>query len=621
MIINKNRFIIFGIFTAIIVLILIWQFFSVMILAKPGEEHLYAASDVERGPIWDRNGEVLAMQDELFSVAAWRPDLGDRNKTAILLSPIIDLAVSEIQKKLDGDRGSAYIKRKLSSSQSEKIRELIESGAIPGIVLQPEYGRNYPNKNIAGHVLGYVGDDNNGLAGIEYAFDEYLSPRPAASDKGTVYGNHLYLTLDINIQYMCETLAGKTCNDQDADAVMILVMNAKNGDFLAIASYPDYDPNKWQEATPDQLYPRPFTYAYEPGSVFKIFSISSFLQTQSISEDDHFYCNGHYEKIYENGTTDTIDCLGVHGNVNARGIIIKSCNAGAAYASDYIDSDSFYYMLTQFGFGAKTALPFPGESNGLIKRPEDWSGRSKATISFGQEILVSAVQVVSAATVLTNRGQLLEPHIVSKILTPDDEVILQKSRKPVAEVMTPENVDKMISYMVAAASAGGTARRSAIEGITVAAKTGTAQVIDPKTGTYSEKRYIASTLAILPAEDPELIIYVVIDYPRKESYYGGVIAAPVVSELGNEMVSYLGIPRNDQIVITHPGKIVLQPAEKIEIGDIVPDLTGLSKKELAPLFLDKRLKIEINGEGWVVRQYPPAGTPVAEGLRLVLELQ
>lgn len=621
MTIKKSRFTIFGIITAIFIILLIWKFFSVMILSKTDETSWGNSSDVERGAIWDRNGEVLAMQDQLSSVAAWRPDLGSREKTAVLLSSILDTSSAEILETLKGDTGFVYLQRKLSSGKSDLIKALIDSGDISGILLQPEYGRNYPNKNIASHVLGYVGLDNYGLAGIEYAYDEYLSPVPKSGDLGTVYGNHLYLTIDMNVQYMSEKVARKAFNDHNADAVMVLVMDAKNGEFLSIASYPDFDPNVYNEASENQLAARPFTYAYEPGSVFKIFSISSFLESGAINENDFFFCNGHYLKEYENGQSDIINCLGSHGYVNAEKIIIQSCNAGAAYASDMIKKDDFYRMISKFGFGKKTSLPFPGESNGMLKETSEWSGRSKPTIAFGQEILVSAVQVVTAATVLTNQGQLLEPHIVRKIVSPEQNIILQNKRKPLAEIMTPANAGRVLSYMKKAAQEGGTARRAAIDGISVAAKTGTAEAVDPETAAYSDTHFIASCLGIFPAEDPEVIIYVVIDYPKGESNYGGVIAAPLISELGNEIVDYLGIPRDDQLILNHPGKVIIDPVKDLEIGDTIPELYGLSKREISILFSDKRLDIEVRGEGWVIGQYPPPGTPITEKTHLILELQ
>ncbi len=621
MTIKKSRFAVFGIITAIFVILLLWKFFSVMILSKTDETSWGISSDVERGSIWDRNGEVLAMQDQLTSVAAWRPDLGNREKTAILLSSILDKSSVEIAGTLKGDSGFVYLQRKLGSGKAEKIKEMIDSGEITGILLQPEYGRNYPNKNLASHILGYVGLDNYGLAGIEYAYDEYLSPVPKSGDTGTAYGNHLYLTIDMNIQYMSEKTARKTFDEQDADSVMVLAMDAKTGDFLSIASYPDFDPNSWEEASEDQLAARPFTYAYEPGSVFKVFSVSSFLESGAINENDYFFCNGHYVKEYDSGRIDTIDCLGSHGYVNAEKIIIQSCNAGAAYASDMISNEAFHGMLVKFGFGSKTTLPFPGESNGSLKPVSGWSGRSKPTIAFGQEILVSAVQVVTAATVITNGGQLLEPHIVRKIVTPEQKLLLQNTRKPVSQVMSAANAERMLSYMKKAAQAGGTARRAAIEGISVAAKTGTAEAIDPETGGYSESKYVASCLGIFPAEDPRVILYIVIDYPKKDSNYGGVIAAPLISELGSEIADYLGIPRDDQLVLNHPGKVVINPLSELQIGDTMPELYGLSKKELSVLFSDERFEVEIRGEGWVIGQYPPPGTAITGKTHLILELQ
>ena len=621
MIINKGRFAIFGIISAVFILLILWKFFSLMILSDPGESYWSESTDVERGPIWDRNGEILAMQVQLQSLATWRPDLGNKEKISFLLSGIIDMPEGEINQILQGETGFDWIKRKLSATESKKIEELIDAEDLPGIILRPEYGRIYPKKDIAGYIIGFTGMDNHGSAGLEFWYDDYLSPKPKSGEEGTVYGNQLYLTIDINLQYLAEQTAQKTLEKYDADNVMILVMDAKNGDFLAIASYPGFDPNNNENWNENDIFGPPFAFAYEPGSVFKVFSISSFLQTNSITPNDEFFCNGYYEKDFGNGVIESIDCLGNHGSVNAQKIIMESCNAGAAYASEQIDKESFYNTLTLFGFGSQTSLPYPGESNGILAYWEDWSGMTKPTIAMGQGISVSAVQLITAATVLTNNGQLLEPHIVDRIVSPKGEIIQQTNRKIAADVMSPENAREMLSYMITATSPSGTARRAAIEGIVVAAKTGTAEVWDRNIGNYSEKEFIASCLGILPASDPELIVYVVIDYPKKESFYGGVIAAPVVGQIGEELVTYLGIPRDDEEIVYHSGSVTIYGMDKIEIGDIVPDLLGFSKRDLAAIILDDRFDVIINGNGWVISQSPPAGTPIGEKTKLILELK
>jgi len=278
-------------------------------------------------------------------------------------------------------------------------------------------------------------------------------------------------------------------------------------------------------------------------------------------------------------------------------------------------------MLIRFGFGSDTALPFPGESNGLLNDVDEWSARSKPTMAFGQEISVSAVQLVTAATAFANDGFILEPHIVKKIVSPDGKVIEEFNRKPLIDAISPETAQAMLMMMETATQSGGTATRAAIDGVRVSAKTGTAQVFDAKTGTYSDEAFLASCLAIFPSDDPELIIYVVINHPKAGETYGGRIAAPVVKELGESLVDYLEIEREGDQIISHDGTVQIQGLPPLLVGDSVPDLTGYSKRQLLPLLNMENISVSIRGSGWVVGQTPAPGVPITSGLKIVLELE
>ncbi|MEW5817639.1 MAG: penicillin-binding transpeptidase domain-containing protein, partial [Spirochaetota bacterium] len=319
--------------------------------------------------------------------------------------------------------------------------------------------------------------------------------------------------------------------------------------------------------------------------------------------------------------TENIKCLGYHGEVNAQKIIKYSCNAGAAYASETVSSEAFFKMLLSFGFGQLTNLPLTGETYGLLREPKYWSYRSKPTIAFGQELSISAIQMISAATVFANHGVLLKPHIVRKIVSPEGKVLKEYQREPVREVLSPQVVNEMLLMMETAVEPGGTASRAAADGIRISAKTGTAEMLDKKTGKYSEQAYIASCLALLPTEDPQIIIYIVIENPKGSEHYGGRIAAPIIKEAADEITTYLGIPRQTDTVINHSGKIILNEKTLPEIKDVMPDLTGYSKREIMALFANKDIKLQIDGEGWVVSQQPEPGTAMRKGMTITLRLQ
>jgi cell division protein FtsI (penicillin-binding protein 3) len=328
-----------------------------------------------------------------------------------------------------------------------------------------------------------------------------------------------------------------------------------------------------------------------------------------------------YEKKLADGQFIRIRDLAAHGRVDAARILKYSCNVGAAYASEQVEAEAFYQMLLRFGFGRRTELPLPGESSGILAPPARWSARSKATIAFGQEISVSAMQMLQAATALANGGLMLRPHIVRKVVSPQGELIREYTREPVGEVLSPDLAHAVLEMMATATEEGGTARRGRVAGVRISAKTGTAQVQDHATGTYSDSNYVASYLGIFPTEEPRLIIYVVINHPKGQAYYGSQIAAPVFHDLAEDLVGYLGIRRQGDTVIEHPGTVRVKLPPPVKPGEIMPDLTGTPKRLLLPLLADPGFTVRIAGEGYVVAQDPPPGTRLKPGMTITLRLQ
>ena len=616
-----SRFAVFSIITSILVLLIIWKYVDIMLISPSTVSRVNGPVQiVERGPILDRNGRILAIQTQMDSVTAWMPNIGEKEITATIIADALNMDSDLILDKFDSYTGFIYIKRKISPTESANIRTLIDEDKIPGISLEPEYGRNYPEQNLTSHLTGFAGIDNTGLDGIELTYNEILSPKSDSNDE-IIYGNQIFLTIDLNIQYFSRKLAEKTYAEYDADSVMILVMDAKNGDFLSWVSMPDYNPNLFGLASSKEKNNLPVTYAYEPGSVFKIFSLAAEMEIGGISPNSRFYCDGFYEHIFSDDETVKINCLGVHGDISVQDIIKYSCNSGAAYASDTVSKTDFYNKLNSFGFNSRTGLAFTGETVGILHRPEQWSGRSKPTIAIGQEISVSAVQMITAATVLTNQGTLLEPHIIDKIVSPEGKLIRDFKREPIRHVIKPEIAKAMLLMMETATEPGGTARRTAIDGLRISAKTGTAQKINPDSGRYSASSFVASTLAIFPTDDPEIIVYIVVDTPKGDEFYGGRIVTPIIKELTEELVRYLDIQMESETVIEHSGTIKLTASDKLQIGEVLPDLTGLSKREILPLIALPGISVTIDGEGWVVKQNPEPGTPITEGMTLKLELK
>ncbi|NBC30805.1 MAG: PASTA domain-containing protein [Spirochaetes bacterium] len=596
---------------------LLYRYGSIMIIdaAEPPRQEDGTRVQAERGPILDRNGRILAIQTELDTVTAWTPHIENLDRALQRLASILDREVEEIAARLAGQDGYVIVARAITPTQSTAFEELKRDGELAGFSLEPDVGRSYPERDAASHVVGYVGVNNRGLNGIEYVFDDVLSPDVTAGER---YGDQVILTIDVAIQHRIDELARAAMEEHDADAVMLLVADARNGDILAYSSMPNFDPNTFYAFSEDERRNRPISFIYEPGSVFKVFSIASFLELGGISMNTSYQTSGGY-------VNDSLDFvirdLGDYGRIDTEGIIKYSSNVGAAYAAETVPRDAFYQMIKLFGFGEETGISLNGEERALLRRPWEWSGRTKQTVAMGQEIGVTAMQMITAATALANDGVLLQPHIVKKIVGPDGGHREEFSREPIREVVSPRTAQQIRQAMYQATRDGGTARRIAIEGIDIAAKTGTAEVFDSQAGEYSRERFIASALSMFPAEEPQVVTYIVIDHPKGESFYGGRIAVPVLRDAAEFLIPYLGIPRDGVREVTHPGRIAVSDRSLPAFDGIVPDLVGLPKRTLLPLLNEEGLDVTLHGSGWVVSQEPEAGTALKTGMSIDLYLE
>jgi len=616
----RTRYIVVFICLALFAGMLAVRYADIMLFSQTGRRSAGStiSATVERGPILDRNGKILAIQTVLNNVTAWTPDVRDPEETARLLAEALETDYRRLYEQLTRTAGYVVLERAISPTQSQRIEELRAERRISGIHLRGESGRTYPGGTTAAAALGYVGIDNTGLSGIEYAYNEVLSP-PGEGERGeTRYGNQLFLTLDLNIQSLVDEIVQDTLERERAVSVVMLAMDANTGEILAYSSAPGYDPNNFTEYSAAQRQNSPIHRIYEPGSVFKIFSIAAIMELGGITGRDRFHTSGGYRP--ENAAFKIRD-LGDYGTIDTQGIIRYSSNVGAAYASETVDSESFYRMLQMFGFGDKTGIEFSGEERGLLRRPTQWSARTKQTIAIGQEVGVTAMQVLRASTALANRGVLLQPRIVHKILEPDGTVVRESQRSPQRQVLSPAVADQMLAYMQSSTESGGTAWRIQIDGINIAAKTGTAEVFDSRIGAYSEDAYIASALTMFPAHDPEVILYMVIEEPRGETVFGGRIAIPPLREAAAFLIPYLDIRTDRDTIRRHSGQMTVSHPRLPPFDTEVPDLTGLPKRSLLPLFDREEIEIELHGTGWVVRQDPPPGTELHEGIRLRLELE
>lgn len=604
-----------GVFAAVV-----FVRYAALALEGPDKSLVAENRPIERGKIFDRNGRVLAFDIPKFNLAIRKNEIDPYKITedlrVVARALGVDLRVLE-QKIRETNQNFVYLAKRLDVDTVKPLQKKQDEGQLVGFVLEEVNGRIYPEGRLASHLLGFTGEGNRGLEGIEYKYESIL----AGTGGNTARGDDVYLTIDARLQYALEQLARKAMSDNKAESLFMIAMDVNSGEVLAYVQMPDFDPNTFGSFKESEREDRMSVYSYEPGSVFKIFSMASILDAGLITPKTTFNCDGAYRRTLPSGEKVVIKDLNSYGMLDLAGILAKSSNAGAGYASDRISENEFYSRILNFGFTEKTGIGSPGENPGSLQVPEKWSARTKPTVAIGQEIRVTALQMITAASAIANGGILLKPGTVLRIEDADGKVLYTHQTVGVRQAISPETSRAIITAMESAGSLEGTGWRAKVPDVRMAVKTGTAQMIDAKTRAYSDTDFIASTLGILPADSPKVAIYVAIVKPKGESYLGGQIAAPVLRDAAESAINILGLPRGKSQITSHGGLVTIQEPAPAVIGSRMPDLTGFSKRQLLPLLLRRDIEVQILGDGYVVEQSPPVGTAVEAGTRIVLRLQ
>ncbi|MCL2601973.1 MAG: penicillin-binding transpeptidase domain-containing protein [Treponema sp.] len=619
---GKKRFFKFAVCFAIAAAAVVIHYAVLMLSPRKPPRAVQLEHTAGRGTILDRNGRVLALESRMGDITLWRPTMGNVEELSRELSPFLEQTPDEILNKITTSPSDfIYLRRQINESTMRLVEAAIASGRLRGVSVHPVPGRIYPERELAAQLIGFVGNDNTGLAGVEFAFNDELAShtRQNAKARDKRFGNQIFLTLDINVQNILEDISRRVLEQTRAEAVMFMAMDPRNGDVLGSVSLPGFDPNSIQTSNPVSRMDRPAIWAFEPGSTFKIFSLAALMEAGVIGEDTQFECKGYYERITARGERIVINCLGVHGKVTPREIIVLSCNAGAAYAADRMSTHEFHDRLRDFGFGVRTGAGNPGETAGFFRPADQWSERSRPTISMGQEISVSALQLLKATTAIANDGILVSPRIISRIVEPDGTVRTFQPEMP-RRLLSPKVSRAIRSYMLDTTSSLGTGWRAHVQDLSLGVKTGTAQMINPANGAYSTTDFISNTVAILPAENPSLVLYLAIIKPQGE-VLAGRIAAPPIRDAADALINYLGIPRGSNQQIAHSGAIPIPALPYPVINDIMPNFAGVAKGQLVPLLLRGDLQIQIYGDGWVARQSPAPGSPLTQDTVIILELE
>ncbi|AMV73116.1 penicillin-binding protein [Desulfuromonas carbonis] len=596
----------------------------------------------KRGTIYDRNGESLAVSLEVDSVYLEPTKVTDRPRTARLLADALGLKVAAVRAKLDSEKGFLWLKRQITPRESELVRAL----NLEGVGFTREHRRFYPNSELGAQVIGFTGLDPEGLEGLELKYDSLIlgqggflvMERDALGRgigggeemvQGGEQGSDLHLTLDKNLQFIAEKELAAGVKGSHARAGTVVVLNPANGEILAMASQPDFNPNAFYRYRPGQWRNRALCDTYEPGSTIKMFLLAAALNEGVVKPGTFINC--------ENGSWrvggKTIHDHHPYGRLKLPEILKVSSNIGAAKIGKALEREKYYGYLRDFGFGEVSGLELPGEQSGLLRKPSQWFEIDLAAISFGQGLTVTPLQVAMATAAIANGGYLMKPYVVASVVNSYGEVV-ESHRPSVRKQVISTAVAKQIRDMlVEVTEEGGTGTLATVPGYRVAGKTGTAQKVDPVTGTYSTDKNVASFVGFVPADDPKLVILVVLDEPEGQTY-GGLVAAPVFSRIAAQGLRYLkvpprepvgpgGLPSLDEILARNEVSTdvpVAVPGRKEGDAPVMPNCLGMSYRQVLQTMENVKLNIRLQGSGRVVDQYPKPGSLINFGSEVWVRL-
>lgn len=598
----------------------------------------------KRGTIYDRNMKPLAVSASVDTVTA-NPGVvkadGNPEESARLLADILGEEFQDMYKKLTKNSSYEYIKRKIEADQSEQIRKLLADGKLKGISLDEDSKRYYPFSNFASHVIGFTGTDNNGLSGIEYMYDDYLKgtagrivsatnaigrDMPYEYEKfyGSEDGLNVVLTIDEVVQHFTERNLETAIKDNDVrNGAAAIVMDIKTGEILAMATKPDYDLNKPFEVTNpidlanleglshnSQEYKDLYAAAqnrmwrnkavvdsYEPGSTFKILTSAIALEENVVNLNSGFYCDGS-KKV----ATEIIRCwkAGGHGQQNLSQAIQNSCNPAFMDIGERVGADNFFKYTDAFGLRNITGIDLPGETEGIFFARKNFGIVENATTSFGQGFQVTPIQLISAVASVANDGKYMKPHIVKQLTDSNGKIVKKFDGEFVRQTISKDTSDRLCLLLEEAVKVGS-GKNAYIQGYRIAGKTGTSEKQPRSAG-----KKIASMVAFAPADDPQVAVLVMLDEPEGGQYFGGVIAAPVVGNIMNDVLQYLGVERT-------------LSSEEVENADVsVPEIVDKSRNEALQKLSASGLKANIIGDGkTVVKQVPKAGTRLQKGATVI----
>lgn len=582
--------------------------------------------EAKRGAILDRNGNELVTSISVDSAYAFPPQIVDKRGTADKIAGALGMDKEDVYKKLTQNVGFVWLKRRIDYESSQKLKAL----KIDGVELVEENRRFYRQDSLAAHLLGFVGDDNQGLTGFESVYDNELRgipgrivvekdavgrsiPEAVHKYISSVPGNNLVLTIDQTIQFFVERELDKITESYHPKLAVMIVMNPKTGEILAMGNRPTFNPGEWQRYPQSVWDHNPsIWYNYEPGSTFKIITAASALEEGAVRPSDTFHDPG-FIKVADR----TIQCWydGGHGSQTFEEVCQNSCNPGFITVGLRLGKEKFYKYINSFGLDQKTGISLPGEEVGIQIPKKEATDLNIATMSIGQSIAVTPIQLVCAASAVANGGVLLKPTLVKAITDPNGKVLKEFKAEPVRQVISKDTAQTLMRLLTDVVQKG-TGRNAFVDGYGAAGKTGTAQVVGP--GGYVDGKYVASFMGFAPADDPQIAALVMVAEPNGPNYFGSQVAAPAFKAVALDSLHYLKVPERTEIEKPRDPFMFQEPKSRV----IVPNVVNYPLEDAQKVLKNTGFVVQTRGLGGIVsNQVPKGGADVSNGSTVILELQ
>ena len=584
-----------------------------------------------RGTIYDRNGNKLAFSVQLKSLYA-DPKMMEISprQAAKLFAPVLKVPEADLVKKFSKDTHFVWLERVMDPEDCKAAEQLIDQHHLKGFGFIDESRRYYPNDEMLANVLGFVGRDDKGLDGLEMSLDKEIRGskdkqilitdirgvpilRSSMAPYMAPKGKSVYLTIDQNIQYFAERALDRAMGTTQAQSGLIIVMDPKTGAILAMASRPTYDPNNFNKAEPAQFRNKAVVDIYEPGSTFKpivaatALSAGTYDTTRVWHDPGAIWANGHAVRNWDKQS---------YGDVRLVDILKFSLNTGFAHIGLLTGGETLTSYAKAFGFGKPTGIELPGEGAGILFNPKKMRPLDVATMSIGQSIAVTPLQMVQAYSALANDGKMVKPHLISSIKNADGTDYYVAKPQIVSNPVDKKVADQVKDMMEKEIFEGG-GFKAQVPGYHMGGKTGTAQKLDIVHGGYLPNQYIASFCGFGPVEDPKAICLVVLDSPRG-TYYGGQIAAPVFSEAMGQIMRYLGVPTYEDkaihaVPVTEPAREMPELPSPNADTVVLPGFYGWSIRDTGAWLNKAGLRFRPEGSGFGISQSPGPGSTVKRG--------